>query len=587
MIPRVFPILRRELITTLRSRQAFLLLFAYVVVLSVTFCTFWPDTEDFISNRKDQAREFFKTFALTQLLLIVLLAPAVTAPAISGEREARTLDLLVTTALGPEQVIRGKFLSGIVFLLFLLVASLPPLSLVFLLGGVAPSEVFLVYSMLLSSTLIFGMVGTVCSCFCQRTHNALLTAYLLILIVPMLFPLGPLLLLLALVIAFVAPLLLVSFVGIFAPYLFIDALFGKGGGGETGWILTLALCYLLLTLIIVHFLYRLALWRFARPDQGHVPNLAQRLRLQRKPKEATNEPRLVFSPIPTSTDPVYYKDLRTVVLGAQSHLIVTALAIFAAASVLILLGGKMPEDAHPVLYLIGQYTLVGLTVVALTAPIAATSGVFAERENRRLDLLYTTLVTPAHLVRAKFRLTVRMAGVLGGMVLLGGIAVAFPVASGRVDRLLLGTLGMGVWHFASYTLAMAALAVAIATWATTRLRALVVSYGTVFVLAVSYFLLEKPLNALARSLVTVGWTPDTVEWAVPALLDVLSPWWYASSLYRESAVSTALLVRLGILTGVCILVLAVSLRVATACLQPGERPGRVNESTVGTSVSHS
>lgn len=569
---RTLPILRRELLTTLRGRQAFLILLAYVFVLSIVFCAAWPKTDDFIRDRKETARSLFGTFALTQLMLIVLLAPAVTAPAVSGEREAKTLELLVTSGLGPEAVIRGKFFSGILFLLFLLVASLPPLSLVFLLGGVSPAEVLLVYSMLLSSTLIFGMVGTVCSCFSQRTHNALLMAYGLIVVVPLLWELGPLLTLLALVIAFVAPLLLVSFVGMFAPYKFIQSMFGGGTQYETPWIVGLAIAYLLLTLVMVHFLYRLALWRFGRPDQGRLRRLRRRWLRDRadRAEPASNDAadEVDFRPIPSYADPVYTKDRRTQPLGSWRALLLATGGLAGAASVFVLLGGRSLLGGGLRDVVLAGYALVGLAVAFLAAPITASTAIFTERENRRLDLLYITLVTPARMLAAKFRLCLRTVLVLGGALVLLGCwcSVIFNSWHSSPATSVLWKTGATVAHFLVTSTALVALSLAIAAWARSRFRALVVSYGLVFVMAASYQVLQPLLNSVARS---VALPRAVLDWVFPALVDVLSPWWFITTLFKpELGPGTSEAVRLALVLSVYGVVLVVSLLVAHHRLAP-------------------
>lgn len=52
---------------------------------------------------------------MLQFGMLVLVAPAMTAGSISGERERQTLDLLLVTNTGPVKLVLGKLLESFSF----------------------------------------------------------------------------------------------------------------------------------------------------------------------------------------------------------------------------------------------------------------------------------------------------------------------------------------------------------------------------------------------------------------------------------------------------------------------------------------
>jgi ABC-type transport system involved in multi-copper enzyme maturation permease subunit len=67
--------------------------------------------------------------------LLAFITPALTAGAISSERERQTLDLLFVTRIRPFSIIWGKLLASMSFVVLLLVLSIPIFRLVFLFVG--------------------------------------------------------------------------------------------------------------------------------------------------------------------------------------------------------------------------------------------------------------------------------------------------------------------------------------------------------------------------------------------------------------------------------------------------------------------
>ncbi len=128
-------------------------------------------------------QSMFATLALAELLLITFLTPAVTAGAISTEREQLTYDLLLATPLKPGRILRGKLVAALGYVLLVIFAAVPLGSLILIFGGVAPGDLLQALALLLLTTLATGMLGVLCSTIAKRTLRATIMAYFVILLV--------------------------------------------------------------------------------------------------------------------------------------------------------------------------------------------------------------------------------------------------------------------------------------------------------------------------------------------------------------------------------------------------------------------
>jgi ABC-type transport system involved in multi-copper enzyme maturation permease subunit len=128
----------------------------------------------------------FRALALTDLLLVVLITPAITASTISGERERQTLDLLLCTPLRSRSIVLGKLASSLLFPALLLVSTLPLFALVFFLGGVTVAHVLVVMLVFAVTAVLVATIGLFLSVTVRRTIPAVLASYVAILVVGLL-----------------------------------------------------------------------------------------------------------------------------------------------------------------------------------------------------------------------------------------------------------------------------------------------------------------------------------------------------------------------------------------------------------------
>lgn len=124
----------------------------------------------------------YLAFSFLQFGLIALTMPAMGAGSIAGEREKQTLDLLLSSRMSVTGIIFGKIGANMTYMLFLLFASLPLFSTVFLLGAYTIGQVLGVFLLLIVAGYLFISVSTFFSVVCKRTAFATITSYVVLLI---------------------------------------------------------------------------------------------------------------------------------------------------------------------------------------------------------------------------------------------------------------------------------------------------------------------------------------------------------------------------------------------------------------------
>jgi hypothetical protein len=123
----------------------------------------------------------FFGIAFLELMMVCFVAPAVTAGAISGEREKLTYEMLLATPLRPASILWGKLVSGLSYVFLLIFAAIPMASLVFIFGGVTPRDMVKTLVILLAVAVTFGVIGIFMSTWWGRTSRATILSYLVVL----------------------------------------------------------------------------------------------------------------------------------------------------------------------------------------------------------------------------------------------------------------------------------------------------------------------------------------------------------------------------------------------------------------------
>ena len=184
------PVLDRELRQRSRSRRSVVILFFFLVFLTIVLWGSYKGVEgtaDFgfdpfaaLTNRV--GRTTFEWVLAVELTILLFLIPGISSGAIAGERDRQTLVPLQVTMVGPGGIFFGKVLASSSFVLLLVVASAPIMAVPYLLGGISLGNVITALLTLLAIGFFLAVIGVGCSAIFRRTQTATLAAYGMVLL---------------------------------------------------------------------------------------------------------------------------------------------------------------------------------------------------------------------------------------------------------------------------------------------------------------------------------------------------------------------------------------------------------------------
>jgi ABC-type transport system involved in multi-copper enzyme maturation permease subunit len=178
------PVVVRELRVRVRFARAYWLQALYLLFLILIVGLAYTSTlgSQVILDpyrAQQQLQAFYWIIFSTLISLIVLIAPGLTASAVTLERERRTLDLLLATPLSARQLLTGKLVGSFAFLVLLIALTLPASAVCVLLGGATFGEVLESYLMLALSGLTLSALALFTSAYSRSSMWAVFGGYLL------------------------------------------------------------------------------------------------------------------------------------------------------------------------------------------------------------------------------------------------------------------------------------------------------------------------------------------------------------------------------------------------------------------------
>ncbi|MDX2176627.1 MAG: hypothetical protein SF028_09150 [Candidatus Sumerlaeia bacterium] len=175
------PILTRELRRRMRKKELIYSVVGYIIALTVAtllvLFAFSPGLFQSVNTRMleqlaNTGTQLFRWITVIQVLLVLIIAPTITAGMTTGEKERKTFDFLRVTTITPWMYVTGCFLSTVFYVALALTCAFPLLSLVFVYGGVASSAVFGTFGLLLGGSLVLSSFGLYVSSIRDRTRTA-------------------------------------------------------------------------------------------------------------------------------------------------------------------------------------------------------------------------------------------------------------------------------------------------------------------------------------------------------------------------------------------------------------------------------
>ena len=186
MVSIDLPVLTRELRCRLRGTRGPLLLFIptvlaiAVAVAIIGVC--YHLLSGSLAEKQTQVAQIGQYLAIglycIEGFVCFFITPALTAGAITKEREQQTLEFLFLTRLTSHDILFGKLLSSLGLVILLIFCTLPVIALSFLFGGVSAGEVIYGLVSLLSSVVLYGVIGLLASLLARKTSVAIMLSYL-------------------------------------------------------------------------------------------------------------------------------------------------------------------------------------------------------------------------------------------------------------------------------------------------------------------------------------------------------------------------------------------------------------------------
>jgi len=402
------PIFMRELTTVPRRVNHYRARAALLGLLAILGITAWQATVGFTRDATlGEAARFgllyFQIVTVVELVLLIFFAALSAASAVAQEKDRRTFVLLLITDMADYEIVLGKLFGALLPITILLGISVPVLSMILLMGGVDPSQVWQSGAVLLAASLVAGSVGGVVALWRERTFQAL--------------ALSVLVLALYLALARAVPTAGRWLAGreydwdylqaCLDPFVAMLAVLDPPADGYSG--LPPAYAYALTMLGLFLALNSFAIWKLRAwnpsgepimlrekskvdPEADLTPEALQAFRAQAH--AAPGAERAVWA------NPVLWREIRTLAYGRRPLLIKFAYAVVFALLAYFsinLLNSPLGKPAF-----VAAYGLVPIMVLSLLLVAAqSVTSITSERDGGALDVLLVTDVSPYEFVFGK------------------------------------------------------------------------------------------------------------------------------------------------------------------------------------------
>lgn len=177
------PVIGRELRVRVRLRQGYRLQAAYLMFMLLVVALAYDSVVSDPNNLRNPFAlqralvEFYYVVQSAIITLIVLIAPALTANAITLERERKTMELLLTAPLTARQLLTGKLVASFAFVILLLALTMPVSAVCVLLGGTSFGDLIRAYVIVAFSTATLCAIALFTSAYARNSTLAVVWSY--------------------------------------------------------------------------------------------------------------------------------------------------------------------------------------------------------------------------------------------------------------------------------------------------------------------------------------------------------------------------------------------------------------------------
>ncbi len=182
------PILVKELRSRMRGPRAFITLTIALLIMSglmiglVSLLSAAASQVGSSLLSPQIGQILFAALLIFEMLLVCTITPAVTAGAISTEREKQTFEMLQATPLGSVRLLWGKLLSALSYVFLIIFAAVPLASIVFLFGGVNLMQLLKGLLVLVVAAVTLGVYGLFLSAWLGRTGRATVVGFISVMV---------------------------------------------------------------------------------------------------------------------------------------------------------------------------------------------------------------------------------------------------------------------------------------------------------------------------------------------------------------------------------------------------------------------
>ncbi|HYO26591.1 MAG TPA: hypothetical protein VEQ85_16740 [Lacipirellulaceae bacterium] len=174
----VGPVFTREAAAAPRNWRLYFLRALYVASLFVLVATAWlilfgAQPVRTLADLSRFGAAAFSLVAPVQLAIAAAFSALLSAAAVAQEKDRRTFELLLLTRMTNSELVLGKLLASLMNVLVTLMAALPLLMLLVLLGGVSHSQVARVMGVTVTAALASGALGSTIALWREKTFQSL------------------------------------------------------------------------------------------------------------------------------------------------------------------------------------------------------------------------------------------------------------------------------------------------------------------------------------------------------------------------------------------------------------------------------
>ncbi len=404
------PILAREWLVAPRKVRFYAQRIIFVLALFSLLCTAWALLAGIqqVRNIGDLARFgvlVFQIITPIELVVALFLAAVTSASSVSHEKDKRTLILLLLTRLTSSQIVLGKLSACLVTVFNLILAALPLLLLITLLGGVSVGQVLIATCIIAVTAFWSGALANLVAFWREKTFQTLAITMIGIvgwIVIGEAIAAGA--------IQQVDP----AWAELLSP---MRALWGVCQPIRSeSWIpitggVPLAHC-LLGILAGVAFsstaILRLRVWNPSRQLRPQAPEPDENLDADAQTAEKARRTWQVRAPRPMWNNPVLWREMRTWAYGRKLMIIrVGYLALFIASVVgihwsissgIALRQSRLAEELIP---LTAQILTPFFAISFVMINALGVNSITNERDGQALDLLLATQITPPQFLLGK------------------------------------------------------------------------------------------------------------------------------------------------------------------------------------------